>query len=55
MKSVSSIALPLQGLQKKQPAPAPKVVDVEKSVPLEEKLPLVNGTEGRTVARKEVA
>ncbi|CAL5229693.1 g13065 [Coccomyxa viridis] len=44
-----------QGLQKKQPTPAAKAVDVEKSVPLEEKLPLVNGTEGRTVARKEVA
>ncbi len=47
--------LAVQGLQKKQPTPAAKAVDVEKSVPLEEKLPLVNGTEGRTVARKEVA
>ena len=45
----------MQGLQKKQPAPAAKVVDAEKSVPLEEKQPLVNGTEGRVVARKEVA
>ena len=47
-------SLAVQGLQKKQPAPAAKVVDAEKSVAMEEKLPLVNGTEGRTVIRKEV-
>ena len=51
-----SIELAAQGLQKKQPAPAGKVVDAEKSVVMEEKLPLVStGSEGRAVARKEVS
>ena len=44
-----------QGLQKKQAPPAAKAADAEKAVALEEKQPLVNGTEGRTVVRKEAA
>lgn len=48
-------SLAAQGLQKKQPAPASKVVDAEKSVAMEEKLPLVGATEGRAVARKEAS
>ena len=46
----------LQGLQKKQPAAAAKAGDAEKAVAMEEKQPLVNGTEARIpVVRKEAA
>ena len=46
----------LQGLQKKQPAAAAKAGDAEKAVGMEEKQPLVNGTEARTpIVRKEAA
>ena len=48
--------MPVQGLQKKQPAPALKVVDAEKAVALEEKQPLVSaGGDSKAVARKEAA
>ena len=56
--NLSILCLPamLQGLQKKQPAAAAKAGDAEKAVALEEKQPLVNGTEVRTpVIRKEAA
>ena len=48
-------SVPLQGLQKKQPVAAPKVVDAEKAVALEEKQPLVPGGDSKAVARKEAA
>ncbi len=47
-----SRVLRLQGLQKKTPAPAPKIVDAEKAVLMEEKQPLVVIPEGRT--RKDI-
>lgn len=49
----------MQGLQKKQaPAaakPAAKAVDAEKAVAMEEKQPLVNGTDPRAVSRNVAA
>ena len=43
-----------QGLQKKSPPPS-KAADTEMAAKSEEKQPLVNGPDGKTVLRKEAA